>query len=390
MIFHSNKKTILSFSIIAFSIITVAVVSCVLMFSCTAGVNIGEADKILESFDIEWPAGLNDTCDMDSQIWITISACDQNGDVLNLNDAVELLLTNNNVTADPKIILLTNGSANIQITFTIVDSLDDEQTDILVRYDGKAYEVSTLLVINTLKPVINVKQVDTSPPDILNDGSFDFSDIVINSNEDVAFIIENNGGSNLELEAIPADRVKLSGIDASAFSVQEQPDDQIVVPGNETPFTLRFSPDEVRIYRAKITIESNDLSRETYTINLIGQGAAKLTDFPGAEDDLMGYSVSMSGNNAIVGAWYDDDNGTNSGSAYLFIRDGSNWGEWNEGDSHWDRNIKLTADDGAVNDYFGYAVAVDGDNVVVGSPGDDDAGDFSGSAYVFNKDQPNV
>jgi hypothetical protein len=390
MIFHSNKKTILSFNIIVFSSITIAVVSCVLIFSCTAGVNIGEADKILETFDIEWPAGLNETCDMDTQIWITISARDQNNDILNLNDAVEILLTNNYVSVDPRIILLTNGSANIQVTFNIFGSLEDEQTDVLVRYEGRAYEVCTLLVINTLKPVINVKQVDTTPSDIPNGGGFDYSDIVMNSNMDIVFLIENNGTADLELEAIPADRVVLSGVDASAFSVQEQPDDQIIIPGNDTPFTLRFNPDEVRIYRAEMTIQNNDIARETYTINLIGQGAAKLTDFPGAADDLMGFSVSMSGNNTIVGAYYDDDNGTNSGSAYLFIREEFNWGEWNGSDSHWDRNVKLTADDGASNDYFGYAVAVDGDNVVVGAPGDDDGGDFSGSVYVFNKDQGGV
>jgi len=44
---------------------------------------------------------------------------------------------------------------------------------------------------------------------------------------------------------------------------------------------------------------------------------------------------------------------------------------------------KLTAGDAAAEDYFGYAVSISGDSVVVGAVGDDDAGTHSGSAYVF-------
>ena len=46
---------------------------------------------------------------------------------------------------------------------------------------------------------------------------------------------------------------------------------------------------------------------------------------------------------------------------------------------------KLTASDGAAYDNFGISVAVDGDTVVVGAPGDDGAGADSGSVYVFVK-----
>ena len=47
---------------------------------------------------------------------------------------------------------------------------------------------------------------------------------------------------------------------------------------------------------------------------------------------------------------------------------------------------KLTAADGAANDAFGGSVAIDGDTIVVGAYYDDDAGDNSGSAYVFEDD----
>ena len=49
---------------------------------------------------------------------------------------------------------------------------------------------------------------------------------------------------------------------------------------------------------------------------------------------------------------------------------------------------KLTAGDGAANDYFGNSVSIDGDTMVVGAYADDDKGSKSGSAYVFTRDTP--
>ena len=48
-----------------------------------------------------------------------------------------------------------------------------------------------------------------------------------------------------------------------------------------------------------------------------GQGS-KLLASDGAEGDKFGFSVAISGGTAIVGAPHDNDNGNNSGSAYLF------------------------------------------------------------------------
>ena len=100
---------------------------------------------------------------------------------------------------------------------------------------------------------------------------------------------------------------------------------------------------------------------------------AKLTAADGAAGDRFGWSVSVSGDTAIVGARYDDDNGDDSGSAYVFVRSGSVWTE----------QAKLTASDGAAGDYFGSSVSVSGDTAVVGAYWDDDNGDRSGSAYVY-------
>ena len=102
---------------------------------------------------------------------------------------------------------------------------------------------------------------------------------------------------------------------------------------------------------------------------------AKLIASDGAIDDLFGSSVFLSGDTALIGAVNDDDNGAQSGSAYVFIRTGTNWTQ----------QAKLLAVDGAVDDLFGYSVSLDGDTALLGAANDDDNGAQSGSAYVFTR-----
>jgi hypothetical protein len=99
----------------------------------------------------------------------------------------------------------------------------------------------------------------------------------------------------------------------------------------------------------------------------------KLTANDAASNDVFGDSVSLSGDVIVVGADSDDDAGLQSGSAYVFRFDGN----------HWIQEAKLLASDGAANDHFGRTVSVDGNIIVIGSTFDDDAGDYSGSAYLY-------
>jgi hypothetical protein len=102
----------------------------------------------------------------------------------------------------------------------------------------------------------------------------------------------------------------------------------------------------------------------------------KLVASDGAANDFFGVSVSISGDYALVGAYGDDDNGLSSGSAYIFKRDGTTWSQ----------QAKLTASDGADNDWFGESVSISGDYALVGAYWDDDWGSDSGSAYVFKQE----
>jgi hypothetical protein len=175
---------------------------------------------------------------------------------------------------------------------------------------------------------------------------------------------------------------------------------------------------------------------------------AKLTASDGEAYDAFGYSVSINGERAVVGTPLDDDVATKSGSVYVFRRnDGGTPG--NSTDYFWLETHKLTASDGAADDmlggsvsisgtrlaagrrqpyegiedarayvfrlddngtpldyvddfwveegrvsplgtpgfdWFGSSVSIFGDRMAVGAPHDAEAGDRSGAAYVFRRD----
>ncbi len=100
---------------------------------------------------------------------------------------------------------------------------------------------------------------------------------------------------------------------------------------------------------------------------------AKLLADDAALTDQFGSSVALFGDRALIGARNDSDNGTFSGSAYVFVRSGSTWTQ----------EAKLLADDGGVLDQFGFAVALSENRALVGALNDDDAANNSGAAYVF-------
>ena len=108
----------------------------------------------------------------------------------------------------------------------------------------------------------------------------------------------------------------------------------------------------------------------------------KLVASDGADGDLFGWSVAISGNTVVVGVLWDDI-GTNGqqGSAYIFSR--------NRGGSNaWGRVKKLVASDGTDFDYFGRSVAISGNIVVVGAIGDDNGTNIEqGSTYLYERNQ---
>jgi len=101
----------------------------------------------------------------------------------------------------------------------------------------------------------------------------------------------------------------------------------------------------------------------------------KLRSSPVAVNDYFGFGVALEGDTAIIGAPRDETNGDSSGAVYVFTRTGS----------VWTQQDKLLPQDGASPDWFGKTVDLDGDVLLVGAPYDDDNGWWSGSAYLFSR-----
>jgi hypothetical protein len=99
-----------------------------------------------------------------------------------------------------------------------------------------------------------------------------------------------------------------------------------------------------------------------------------------ADNEYFGYAVAVSGDTVVVGAPYANSGGTDRGQAYIFSRNQGGTDFWGE--------VKiLSASDKADNEYFGYAVAVSGDTIVVGARYDASGGPQRGQAYVFSRNQ---
>ena len=117
----------------------------------------------------------------------------------------------------------------------------------------------------------------------------------------------------------------------------------------------------------------------TGIIALIGSASAqiinedlKLLANDGGAGDWFGWDVAIHGDVVVVGANRDNDNGVNSGSAYLFdVATGT-------------QIRKLLPSDGVFDDNFGWSVAIENGTVAVGAPQDGDNGFRSGSAYLFD------
>ncbi|MGB1242390.1 MAG: FG-GAP repeat protein, partial [Chitinophagales bacterium] len=93
--------------------------------------------------------------------------------------------------------------------------------------------------------------------------------------------------------------------------------------------------------------------------------------------DLFGYSVSISGDYAIVGAYYEDTGASDAGAAYIFHKDQG-------GTNNWGEVKKIQASDIQSGDWFGFSVSISGDYAIVGAY---HKGNNTGATYIFHKDQ---
>ena len=116
---------------------------------------------------------------------------------------------------------------------------------------------------------------------------------------------------------------------------------------------------------APLDDDNGNNSGSAYIFDLNGNQLSKITASDGASNDFFGDAVAVGSNKIVVGA-YSAQVGSNStqGAAYIYDLDGTN-------------EIKITASDGAPGDRFGSAVAMGPNQIVVTAP-------FTDAIYIFD------
>ena len=135
---------------------------------------------------------------------------------------------------------------------------------------------------------------------------------------------------------------------------------------------------DVAIGNNKIVVGADSVATSTgaaYVYDLDGSNETKITASDGAANDAFGYSVAVGSQKILISSFGDDDDGSLSGSAYVYDLDGTN-------------ETKITASDGASGDRFGFYVAIGNNKLIVGSSNDDGPSD-SGAVYVYDLDGTN-
>jgi hypothetical protein len=140
---------------------------------------------------------------------------------------------------------------------------------------------------------------------------------------------------------------------------------------------------DIAIVGAPLKDNDGDLAGAAYIFqrDLGGDGnwgeVTKLTASDVEPADTFGYSVSVSGDIAIVGSPREGEGGALSGAAYIFQRD-------HGGTDSWGEVTKLIASDADSGDGFGWSVAVSEDTAIVGAWQE---GNGAGAAYIFGRHQ---
>lgn len=103
-----------------------------------------------------------------------------------------------------------------------------------------------------------------------------------------------------------------------------------------------------------------------------GSQVHQLLASDGASNDFFGAAVALEGDVAAVGAWSKSIVFDHSGAVYLFDASTGN------------QTVRLVPLDSGDRDHFGRALAMDGHQLMVGAPGNDDGVFESGSVYVYD------
>lgn len=158
---------------------------------------------------------------------------------------------------------------------------------------------------------------------------------------------------------------------------------QKIVSGEPAPFAqfgeaIALQGDTLLVSANGVAVGGNGFAGAVYVFERAGgvwTQVQKLTASDAAGLDNFGWSVAAAGDVAVIGAPYADVAGhADQGAAYVFAR----------ADGMWSEVAKLASLDGAADDNFGRAVAVEDGTALVGAVGATiDGRTAQGAAYVF-------
>lgn len=235
----------------------------IMLNSCGEGVNIGEANKVLTSFSIEWPEGFDGTLISDEPVDVIIKALDQDGNEFNWSGSINIIATSSDIIIKPSTVDVKDGKANI--TLRISNDTDDSiETYIKVLSDEVVIQIAMLITVEVATPEIVVRNRNVL---ISNGDMYDGGSAVLGYYKDIVFTIENKGNVDLQLTNTPA--VIING--DSEFTIENQPSG-IIEKGKSVDFIVRFVPSDLEEYSTTLTIASSDPENGVYIISLKGHG----------------------------------------------------------------------------------------------------------------------
>jgi len=203
-----------------------------------------------------------------------------------------------------------------------------------------------------------------SPSDIQNNNKFANSiaisgDYIVVSSykKERVYLYKKDSSSKLRLlTSFQAEDTEERNEDGTNFGISLSIDGEYIVVGANTKDKSDVEKDVGSVYLFKI--ENDEVSQ-----------IAKIVADDSAKNDNFGTVVSLSGDYIAVGV-------PNIETAYLFKRE-------SDDDNNVTQVAKFMAKDSAENDFFGEAIAINGNYVLVGAPNEDTTEDNAGSSYLF-------
>jgi len=415
--------------------------------SCSSGVDVTEADLVLDSFGIVWPAGFDETCVSGVGMTVTINAYDQNGAVFDWSGAVNIVTTNTDVSANPATVNLQNGT--VQTTLRLIsDTGEDLSTSLQITGGTITTDLGITIAVQVVLPLYNLTVSSDGHGTVSPSGTVQAAQgdpITVTDTPDTGWVFMSwtveSGDATLGSASEATTTVTLTSGDATVMAnhdpgpeINLKMEDTNIESGGRVDFEYLLIGEEREI---TFTIEntgqmdleltgdpavsvtgSGDISVTAEPSSTITSGSEttfKLTIAPESnleyeetvtiltnDDDEDEYTITVTGAGVQMLAETPDDSGANFGKSvhmngdYLIVGapDGDT-GNADEGAAYvyawdgevWNLQAELWASDWGEFDNFGWSVAISEDYAVVGAKEADEdpvENPNTGAVYIYD------